>query len=152
LPDKYLKVTQDVCPEVTINLTQDPASATGKVTDKLGDKCFYVQNTAGFGNGVSFYRIKPLLSATNASVVPYIDISATGTSAPITPANTATLDAFELPVPQMAVINAGVYSGTSANDQQVFQQSTRLILLNKAVPEIADYVLYNGSANPIVKQ
>jgi hypothetical protein len=91
------------------------------------------------GSGISFYRIKPLLNTDEPSITPYMDISATGVDT----------NSFELPVPQMAVIHAGVYSGTTSSDQQVFQQSTRLILLNKAVPEVADYALYNGSTQPI---
>lgn len=135
LPDNYLKTAKVNCDVVTLNL------ATSTVKGQLGDTCFLVQNMPNWGNGVSFYRVKPLLTATGTET-PYIDFSATGTST----------TSYNLAVPQMALINAGVYSGTSANNQQVFQQSTRLVLLNKAVPEIADYVLYNGSANPIVKQ
>jgi hypothetical protein len=149
LPDKYMTVTHlaNGCPDVTLNLSSTTTGTSNTVSDKLGDKCYLVQNTAGFGNGVSFYRIKPLLTAKDGKL-PYIDISATGT---VDQTNSSLAD-YELPVPQMAIINSGVYSGTSANAQQVFQQSTRLILVNKAVPEIADYVLYNGSGSPITKK
>ncbi|MCC7304103.1 hypothetical protein IT418_01660, partial [bacterium] len=105
----------------------------------LGDICFSIASNTG--TNVSTYRIKPILTKSNEQDVPYIDVSVTGDSA----------HSYQLPIPQMAMITAGVYSGTTGNDHQVFQQSTRLILLNKSVPEVGDYVLYNGSTQPIKK-
>lgn len=144
LPDQYLTVAKiDTCPQVGIDTDQN--SATASVNTVLGDYCIRVQSKTG--SGISFYRVKPLLKGGDGTSPAFIDVSATGLG---TPADTS-LAPYQLPVPQMALINAGVYSGNTGSAQQVFQQSTRLVLLSKAVPEVADYVLYNGSENPIEK-
>ena len=137
----YMKITPLAhCPSVPIDA--DPTDTKPAIPTLLGDndQCFQVE-AAKAGYGVSFYRIKPILAAKTTDI-PYIDVSATGAATP----------AYELPVPQMVFLNAGVYTGSaSASDQQVFQQGSRLILLNKSVPEVADYVLYNGSGKAIKK-
>lgn len=95
------------------------------------------------GYAIDLYRIRPILTkATGKTEVPYMSLSVTS--------NNAT-DYYRLPTFHMAMITAGVYSGTTASDQQVFQQKTRLVLTHKTVPEMADYVLYNGSDQPIRK-
>ncbi len=135
IPNNTLSMALVTCPSVAVDTDQNETTpASQKV---LGTNCLSIQPTAG--NGVSFYRIKPLLQGGAAGQNSYVDISATG------------LTISKLPVPQMALINAGVYSGTVGSSQQVFQQSTRLVLLNKSVPEIADYALYNGAEAPISK-
>jgi len=134
LPKNALQIAVKSCEAVKL---------TGSIADgkKLGDKCYTIRQASG--NGISFYRLKPLLVAPSESNdIPYVDISVTG----IGPNN------FDLPEYQMAFINAGVYSGENGSDSQVFQQTTRLMLIHKSVPEIADYVLYNGSDQPITKE
>ncbi|PIY16894.1 hypothetical protein CO112_01540 [Candidatus Dojkabacteria bacterium CG_4_9_14_3_um_filter_150_Dojkabacteria_WS6_41_13] len=92
---------------------------------------------------IDLYRIRPILTkASGYNDVPFVDITVSSNNSG---------GAFKLPVLHMAMITAGVYSGTGPTEQQVFQQKTRLVLLNKSVPEVADYVLYNGSSNPITK-
>lgn len=134
-----MKITKKAeCNDVLVDSNLNAAGSENQT--KLGDYCIGIETV---GSGISSYRIKPLLKATDPAVVPYVDISVT--------ADPTANPNHELPIYQMAMITAGVYSGTAATDQQVFQQSTRLVLLNKSVPEVADYVLYNGSNNPVVK-
>lgn len=135
-----MKITKKTdCREVIVDANLND-TVPGKAT-KLGDYCFGVETV---GSGISSYRVKPLLKATDPAIVPYVDVSVT--------ADPTVNAQHELPIFQMAMINAGVYSGTASSDQQVFQQSTRLVLLNKSVPEVADYVLYNGSNSPVEKK
>lgn len=140
-PNTNLRITPITCPDVTITLSDpnDPNTSSRTSTKSLGQKCAKVEPLGA--TAVSFYRIMPLLSAASASTAAYTTVSTTGVNP----------TAYELPVAQMAMINAGVYTGGGTPGQQVFQQTTRLILLNKSVPEVADYVLYNGSALPVSK-
>lgn len=132
-----LKMAGISCPQLLVDTNL--ADTNPGISNVLGDTCFTIATTGA--NKVSTYRVKPILTKSSASEIPYIDVSVTGDSA----------HSYQLPIPQMAMITAGVYSGTSGSDQQVFQQSTRLVLLNKSVPEIGDYVLYNGSTSSIKK-
>lgn len=136
LPNSMSVAKMDSCPNVTVKTNLADTTTPGKDA-LLGDICFKVKTV---GSGISTYRLKTILRPKVATVPAYIDVSVTS--------NTTTKELQEF---QMAMITAGVYSGTAASDQQVFQQTTRLVLLNKSVPEVADYVLYNGSTNSIVK-
>lgn len=135
IPNNTLAMAPVTCPSIEIDTDQNETTPTTQKV--LGTNCMTIRPTGS--NAVSFYRVKPLLKGGVEGKNSYIDISATG------------IATRRLPVPQMALINAGVYSGNTGSSQQVFQQSTRLVLLNKSVPEIADYVLYNGSEAPISK-
>ncbi len=132
-----LTMTSISCPSLLVD--GNLADTNPGISSVIGDICFSVSGAGA--SKISTYRIKPILAKTSADEVPYVDVSVTGDSA----------HSYQLQVPQMAMITAGVYSGTAGTDQQVFQQTTRLVLLNKSVPEIGDYVLYNGSTQSIKK-
>lgn len=121
------------CPTVKI---------TSTTSKQLGDACLQL-TTKQYGS--TFYRVKPILvAATGASGTPYVDFSATG-------ADPNAGIGYDLKVPQMALLRAGVYSANSGDAQQIYQQYTMIKLLNKSVPEEFDYVIFNGSNQPIVK-
>jgi len=141
-PD-ILQVTSISCP------TKIPVRTVNNTTTDFPDNianfdCVQVsvKATQTAQHAIDLYRIRPILTKTSGGTeVPYVSLSVTGKAA----------NSYLLPTYHMAMITAGVYSGTTASDQQVYQQRTRLVLLHKTVPEIADYVLYNGSDQPITK-
>lgn len=141
LPNTTLEMNRVTCP-TDVPVIPNPAEPASQVKTSLAGEdgiCFEVSPKTP----VSTYRIKPMLAArAQDTEVPYVDVSVTGASAE---------SSYLLPVNQMAMITAGVFAGATGSDQQVYQQSTRLLLINKTVPEIADYVLYNGSDKPITK-
>jgi hypothetical protein len=108
-------------------------------TGRYGTKCMMFLANAGYG--VSFYRVKALLKEDAGNPNPFIELSLMGADGPN----------YDFPVPQMAFIRAGVYTGNQGNQSGIFQETNRLILLHPSVPESVDYVLYNGSGNPVVK-
>ncbi|WKZ30025.1 MAG: hypothetical protein QY314_04460 [Candidatus Dojkabacteria bacterium] len=106
---------------------------------RYGTKCMLFRANAGYG--VSFWRVKALLKEESGNPNPFVELSLLGADGP----------AYDFPVPQMAFLRAGVYTGNQGNQQGVFQETNRLMLLHPSVPESVDYVLYNGSGNPVVK-
>jgi len=109
-------------------------------TAKYGSLC--MQFVPSASEAVSFYRVKALLKPqTGTPNATSIELSLLGSES----------NNFDLPVAQMAFIRAGVYTGNQDNNQSVFQEANRLVILRPAVPEAFDYVLYNGSGDPIVK-
>lgn len=129
--DFTIEATVVTCPQITIEGADEPIV--------LGDTCLEVQGLNDYP--VSFYRIKPLLAGNVDNVVPFIEMSTTGAKSE---------NQYQLNLYHMAIIKVGVYS-SQPGTEQVFQQKTRVYLPNLIVPEIADYVLYNGSDRPISK-
>ncbi len=134
----------------TVSSVQCLPTAGGIVPFSMGGSCpdaaTYGDLCMGFapsGSAISFYRVKALLkpSGTQDPKTSFVEVSLRG--------NPDT--SYDFPVAQMAFIRAGVYTGSQDNDQGIFQEVNRLILLNPAVPEAFDYALYNGSGEPVKK-
>lgn len=126
----------DCIPTTTLSRVQ---VASCPDPNRYGSKCMMFR--AAGGAGISFFRVKAILKEAAGNPNPYIELSLLGSVAPN----------YDLSVPQMAFIRAGVYTGEQSNNEGIFQETNRLVLLKPAVPEAVDYVLYNGSGNPVVK-
>ncbi len=87
---------------------------------------------------VSFFRVKALLANINST----FPVSITG--------EINNGDIGELPEAQVIVMTAQVYSDNTG-DRQTYTEYTRMIWLHPAMPEVFDWVLFNGSDNPIRK-
>lgn len=126
-------------PASAIQITK-PASCPDTAT--YGSSCVKIEPTAG--TGVSFYRVKSMLipAAGVTSDSSYIELSAI---------DTKPQSGYNFDLAQMAFIRALVYTTQGTANDTVAQDASRLMLINSSVPEVADYVLFNGSSEQIKK-
>ena len=110
-------------------------SSNSNVDKDYGSRYFKIKSNSG----ITFYRIKALLG--NASSE--IQVSATGDY-------TGSGKPADLPVKQVYVFTAIVYS-PGAKERQTYTELTRMVWVHPQMPEVFDWVLFNGSNQPIAK-
>ena len=119
---------------VVTGISDTATNVSADAAKTYGAKYFVVRSNSA----VSFYRLKALLHAADAE----IPVSVAG---PISGSNPA-----DLPEGQVQVFTAVVY--TEGEDvKQTYTELTRMVWIHPQMPEVFDWVLFNGSNSPIEK-
>ncbi len=126
---------------VMFNRTNTDVTCLGNIAGAVlgvpSDKQNYGERRVEFtfsGNKPHFIRIKGIYSDTSK----FAWISVTG-------ANYS-----DLPLPQMIILDANVYTYGN-NSEQLHSHLVKSIMINPQMPEVFDWVLFNGSNQSIVK-
>ncbi len=121
--------------DLTVVGSSNIANTVDSVKNDYGRQVFQIRST----QPITFYRIKAL-TADATNVIP---VSVSG------PLDSNDLPT-DLPLKQVYVFTAIVYS-TGSTKKQTYTELTRMVWVHPQMPEVFDWVLFNGSNQPISK-